>query len=181
MVTPSSPVYVHVGGVVFFTASSQSHSDYKWVSEDPKIIDITNSGKALALREGKTNIMISDTIHHLTRVQVYKATNIVLNEARSPMKITSIPSSPFYQEEYHIYFRVISDDREVKFFNNIGQASSQQINNNLRFDCEAKDTELLQTKGEVVYSENEKQQIPICHIVMKHYGNSKFVYFLFLL
>jgi len=178
IVTPSSPVYVHVGGAVYFTASSvHSNNDYKWISEDPQIMDITNNGKASALKEGKTNIMISDTIHHLTRVIVYKATKIFLNEAMSPSKITSIPNNPYYQDEYHFHFRVISDEREVKFFNNVGKASNEQINNNLKFDCEAKDNDLLQVKGEIIYSETEKQQVPICHIVMKQYGSNYYVIF----
>jgi len=169
MVTPSSPVYVHLGGVIYFTTNSkQTNNEYKWISEDPLILNINNNGKALALKEGKTNIMISDTIHHLTKVFVYKTTNIILNEAKSPYKITNIMTNPHYQEEYRFYFRVISDEREVKFLNNIGKASNEPINNNLKFECETKDNDLLQVKGEIIFDEIENQQIPQCNVIMKH-------------
>lgn len=179
IVTPSSPVYVHVGGVIYFTANRKQNNEYKWTSEDPQIVEINNQGKAIALKEGKTNILISDTIHHLTKINVYKASKILLNEARSPYKITNIPTNPNYREEYHFYFRVISDERELKFLNNIGKTSTEQINNNLKFECESKD-ELIQVKAEIAFDEIENQQIPKCIVIMKHDYGTHNVIFLFL-
>lgn len=173
MVIPSSPVYVHEGGVVFFSMNSkQMSNEIKWISEDPKIVEIDHNGKAIALKEGKTNIMISENIHHLTKVFVFKAKKILLNQAKSPSKITTIAENNYYQDEYQFSFRVVSDEKEINFLNNLGRTEEDPINNNLKFECECKENELFRAKGEIIYDHNQKQQIPKCIIsVKKNYGN----------
>lgn len=176
MVTPSSPVFVHVGGIVYFsTTSKELGSELKWISEDQRILEISDSGKAVALKEGKTNIMISDSIHYLTKVFVYKSNKILLNEAKSPSKITSIYNSPHYREKYYFYFRVVSDAREVKVLDSHEMNTEDPINNNLKFDCECEENELFQAKGEIKYEEFEKQQLPVCIIAVRKYTGVHYV------
>ena len=71
IVVPSSPVHVHVGGSVYFSVSSSgsSKTDAVWSTEQKNILDIdSHSGKAVALREGKANVMLSNVIQYSTRV-----------------------------------------------------------------------------------------------------------------
>ena len=82
---------------------------------------------------------------------------------------------------YQFYFRIISDEREVKFLNNLDQASTQPINNNLRFECETRNNELLQVKGEIIYDEIDNQQIPKCNVIMKHHIGSQRVIILIII
>ena len=71
IVVPSSPVYVHVGGFIYFSVSSSgsSKADPVWRTEQKNVLEIDSySGKAVALKEGKANVMLSSVIQYSTRV-----------------------------------------------------------------------------------------------------------------
>lgn len=179
IIQPSSPVAVHEGGTISFSAGSRHQgSEFFWSSENGNIVEIDPiSGKAKAIKEGKTNIFFNHIIQYTAKVVVFKANKILMNEYKSPSKMTSVPSHPKFQNEYIFYFRVISDDKEIKAFNE--NRNEGEINNNLRFECETEFPEALLSKGDIIFDQKENQQVPICTVVQKKgfYINDVFQYF----
>lgn len=104
-----------------------------------------------------------------------------MNEFKSPNKITSIITHQKFQNEYIFYFRVISDDKEIKFLNNNNGENKNEIeiNNNLKFECENDLPEVFLTKGDIIYDNVENQQTPICTVIFKKNSQSFQVIFFF--
>ena len=73
IVTPSSPVYIHEGGIIKFSVSSSkvSEAKSKWFSKTLDNIIINSfTGEAEAIKEGNGVIMLSDTVQYFTKIKV---------------------------------------------------------------------------------------------------------------
>ena len=75
VISPQSPIAVHIGGVINFKVSEKLRNDAqksKWFSEDSDIIWIeSQSGKAKAMKTGTIYIQYKDVIEYKSYVTVY--------------------------------------------------------------------------------------------------------------
>ena len=117
---------IHVGG---FLDLSQPESASGWVSEDPSVLSIdSRTGKAVALREGKTIVKTKDVVQQLAKVNVVKINRIEMVN----------PVSTLVNKEGAEHFR-------FKFFHTGGNELRELMtlgkgarNHNLRFTCHVK-------------------------------------------
>lgn len=159
IISPSSPISVHVGGHVSFAVTSNHINALKtrWHSEDRSIVEIDSmTGRAVALKEGKTNILFSDTIQYTSRIGVYKVEKLI-SDGPLPT-ISNVVSYPHYKTEYDISFRVYSNDHEIKQL----MSETAPINNNLEFVCTATPKGWVKVNS-IIRREGDRQ-IPTCLI-----------------
>lgn len=131
MISLGHSASVHVGGVLEFNIKSNIKSGH-WSAEDSSMIDIQpKTGRAIALKEGRTNIKYSDTIEHVTKVSIFK-----INRIQMDSNIPSITNVKQIDREgaYKFPFRFYNDEREIKDLFTPGQ----NVNHNLKFECVAK-------------------------------------------
>lgn len=84
LLTPVSPVLVHVGGNIQFRSVKAGSGD--WKSEAQSIVQIDRkTGKALALKEGETQVSFDYGIEYKSRVQVYRVHDIDILEVNDLM------------------------------------------------------------------------------------------------
>jgi hypothetical protein len=99
VITPLSPVYVHKGGEILFSASCNDKKCHnsKWVSLDTDIVSIdSQSGNALAKNEGVANVEYRHLISHKAKVHVLTISDICLDNVKFRI-MTNIKEDPNYR------------------------------------------------------------------------------------
>lgn len=70
VISPVSPVHVHVGGRVnFMIFGEKGEGSERWVTEDKSVVEIeAGSGRAKGVGVGGTNVVYKETIEYSTKV-----------------------------------------------------------------------------------------------------------------
>lgn len=164
IITPSSPVFLHVGGSVQFNVLSKNgETKEKWFTNDNSIIELNQvTGKAVGLKEGVAMVLYKETIQYTTKVNVFRVNRFILDN-KAPTLFTNIPSSKFFKDEYKVLIRAFSDEYEIEeIFTEKGP-----INNNLRFFCETPQSEWIFVSQEIHFDVYEKKHKMYCVVRMK--------------
>lgn len=164
IVHPSSPVSVHVGGFIHFTATNEfsDESKEKWFSDDDKILKIdATSGQASAVKSGKANILLRDIVNFKSNVNVFRINKASMG-SEAPKTLTNIENHELYQEEFQIPIRFHASSEEISDFNN----ENSNINNNLYLNCEVSEevSELLSITSDIITDPKTNKQSPVCKI-----------------
>lgn len=174
LISPVSPVFVHEGGTVIFSLFKRTgEKSAKWSSENPEIIEINpNTGIAKALYPGQTSIFYKETIEYSTKVFVGRINRIILEN--SPSKISNIPSSFLFKDEYRLVVRLFSDETEIEDI----LTEKGVINHNLKISCDSDYKDWVLTSQEFPL-EGEKRKL-VCALKFKRNYPQNFKVFLFL-
>ena len=162
IITPDSPVCVHVGGHVQFTELHKNGNQEKWFTNDNSIIQLNQiTGKANALREGTAIVLYKKTAQCTTKINVFRVNKLILDN-KDPIVFTNIVNSKYYQEEYKILVRAFSDDYEIEEIFN----EKEPINNNLKFFCETLQDDWIFVKQEIHFDRAKKKHQLFCVVTL---------------
>ncbi|EGR28647.1 nucleoporin 210, putative, partial [Ichthyophthirius multifiliis] len=138
IITPASPVNVHIGGWVQFAVSQNNKGSNqvagKWSCINENVAQIDPfSGIAKAIQQGETIIEYNDGIFYKSKVYVRQIGEIVCNSKN--LVLTNWKNDPNYKEEYRVIFQAYFKDRNgnKEALNNYKDLNG--INNNLIFTC----------------------------------------------
>lgn len=99
LLEPLSPVEVHVGGNIQFRSLQGVVGE--WRSEDPSILQIDRrSGKALALKDGSTQISYNYGVEYKSRVTVIRVSDVELKSVDQYMTNYKVQEHKMYQIVY---------------------------------------------------------------------------------
>ena len=149
IITPTSPVLVHEGGLIQFNVNNNLRNvGNKWFSDDPSIITIHPvTGRAVAQKRGQTSITFSDTIQYSTKVNVF----LIDRVETSRIKMTNLPNHPDYNEEYELPLTFYSGDKEISNL----FTDNEAINNNLKLRCDTIHSEWIMVQQKMTLEGNK--------------------------
>ncbi|KAL4472934.1 hypothetical protein ABPG72_007811 [Tetrahymena utriculariae] len=167
IVSPSSPVFIHIGGSVQFSvlqakSSGDRFSSKRWSSSNENVLTIdSNRGLAKANQPGEVLVQYNDVVVYKSKVIVQEVGEIVRGDIGKNNRLTNEPSHPDYATRYVIPFQIFLKDRSggkdlLKRLEN--SIDKNPINNNLSWSCKAEHPEWFQVQGEVIDLPNGNQQ-----------------------
>ena len=132
LISPASPVSIHIGGSVNFKLNNQVLLDKsKWKSSNNDAIRIEN-GKVKAVGSGKAELRFDETIKLTSQIQVFSVDQIILEESLTNT-LTNIPSRKEFKENYHFMFKLLSQGREINLLQD--EQIRPEIDHNLTWGC----------------------------------------------
>ena len=149
IITPTSPIFVHEGGLIQFSANGNLRNiGHKWFSEDTNIISIHPiTGRAIAQKKGLTSIAFSDTIEYSTKVNIF----LIDRVETTNIKMTNLQNHPDYHEEYELPLTFYSGDKEItNLF-----SENEAINNNLKLRCDTINSEWIMVQQKMTLEGNK--------------------------
>lgn len=132
LISPASPVDVHVGGTVNFKINNQVLLDKsKWKSSDDQVVRV-ESGQVKAVGPGKAELRFDETVRLSSLIRVFAITQIIEEDVISNV-VTNIPVRKEFRESYHFMFKLLSEGREINLLQS--QQDKPEIDHNLNWGC----------------------------------------------
>lgn len=150
LISPASPVRVHVGGTVDFKINNQVLLDKSaWISSNPKVLAIED-GTVRALSSGKAELRFDESVNLSSIVSVYELDQIV--EESSETQLTNVKSRSEYKESYHYMYKLYSQSREINLLQIM--KSQPEVQNNLDWGCRISSESLTATRQRFINPQN---------------------------
>lgn len=165
LLSPSSPVHLHVGGSVRFESSRNTRGD--WVSEDPALIHIDGSGVAHALQRGSTYVELREAVTHRAKVVIWQADTIEMVKG-PPGTLTNYKEAAGYLQAFLFQFKAF-DSRTLRKVTNF--TASQNIDNSLVFRCEVEEVNSFVAESRL--DKRDGEEVPLCTVTPREHGNSR--------
>ena len=132
LISPSSPVEIHIGGNVNFKLNNQVLlNKSKWKSSNSGVVRIED-GRVKAVGNGKAELRFDETVKLTSQIQVFSVDQILLEESLTNT-LTNIPSRKEFKENYHFMFKLMAQGREINILQS--EQDKPEIDHNLTWGC----------------------------------------------
>ena len=160
LISPASPVTVHIGGIVDFKINNQVLLDKTgWKSSNESVLSI-DDGTVRAIAPGKAELRFDESVNLSSIVSVYKLDQVI--EEKTEKLITNVASRAEFKKTYHFMYKLFAQGREVNLLET--ERTQPEVRNQLDWGCTVSSESLSVQRQRFI---NPQNSLPYMGCVVK--------------